>query len=449
MRRSHPSVADLLFEEPYRFDFFQAVRLLDRLRAGVPVGHDGPPRREVVRFAGRPSLKFPPSTIVDLEILEPGPGRPEPLPPPEPPAPAAPPAPAPPVPAPPAATAPEAAAVEPTDETGDWEPVVESEPGPDASSGTEPPVPAELQSPVPAPPAVVPVAIPPPKPTLGQIGAASPFPPRMTTAFMGLIGAAGALPNVYNEALIGPEGRKRVGAVAFFDLFHHRLVSLFYRAWEKYHLPALWERSRRPGPDGSPPQIDPFTRRLVDFVGLGLDAVHGRLAVPDLSLVFYGGLLEQQHRSAIGLERLLSDYFDRPIAVQCFVGRWLALQPEQRTRIGRRNGSFGRLGRDAVAGRRVWDEQGKFRVRVGPLSFAAFRAFLPDGDSSDPLVDLVRFYARGEFDFDVQLVLEADEVPHCQLTRDRDRAARLRRYSWLKRRPFERDADQAVFKPQR
>lgn len=112
-----------------------------------------------------------------------------------------------------------------------------------------------------------------------------------------------------------------------------------------------------------------------------------------------------------------------------------------------RSGSFNALGVDTVAGRKVWDDQSKFRVRIGPLPFHEFLAFQPGGTAAEPLMDLVRFFVRAELDFDIQLVLRAQDVPACKLSRSTSDAARLGRYSWLKRRPFASDADQAVFRP--
>lgn len=65
---------DLLYSEPYRFAFFQAVRLLERVSPGKEgVGRAVNPRNEVVRFRSHPSLSFPPSEIVELR--EPPPGQ--------------------------------------------------------------------------------------------------------------------------------------------------------------------------------------------------------------------------------------------------------------------------------------------------------------------------------------------------------------------------------------
>lgn len=356
MRRPDPPLADALFREPFRFDFFQAVRLLERLDpARVPVGYDGPPDREAARFLAHLTLGFPASSIHGLT-------------------------------------------------------------GPDADDPER-------------------------RPSAGDP------PAKMVTSFMGLVGPLSALPTAYTEDLVGPQGRHRKPASAFLNLFHHRLVSLFYRAWQKYRVPVLWEQGGAPtgGESARGPGRDPFTRRLFDLIGLGLESLRDRQSVDDVSLLFYSGLLAQQHRSAVSLERVLGDYFGQPVEVITFQGQWLHLQPAQRSRMGR-SGSFNALGLDTVAGRRVWDDQSKFRVRVGPLPFETFLAFQPGGSAASPLMDLVRFFVRAELDFDIQLVLRAEDVPGCKLSRSDEGAARLGRYSWLKRREFTRDADQAVFR---
>jgi type VI secretion system protein ImpH len=56
-----------LFAEPWRFDFFQAVRLLERLRPDATAVGEGPdPSREAIRFVSRVGLEFAASEIQDL-----------------------------------------------------------------------------------------------------------------------------------------------------------------------------------------------------------------------------------------------------------------------------------------------------------------------------------------------------------------------------------------------
>ncbi len=354
MRRPDPPLTKTLHEEPYRFDFFQAVRLLLKSEPErVPVGFEGPPGQEIVRFLAYLSLSFPASAIDELTVP-------------------------------------------PRKHEGD---------------------------------------------TLSDLDRDVPQR-QMTTTFFGLIGPLGALPTIYTESLIAMHPKKRKAALAFFDLFHHRLVSLFYRSWEKYNLPSLWERGGRDGTSriGS----DELSKHLFDFIGLGLEPLRDRQHVPDASLLYYAGLFAQQHRPTGTLERLLRDYFGAPFQVISFHGQWLRLLPEQQSRSGRA-GTFNRLGIDTVAGAKVWDDQSKFRVRVGPLDAEAFQRFLPGGDLSNLLTDLVRFYVRGELDFDVQLVLKGEAVPFSKAART-NVCAQLGRRAWLKVRDFTHDAEDAVFR---
>jgi type VI secretion system protein ImpH len=81
-------------------------------------------------------------------------------------------------------------------------------------------------------------------------------------------------------------------------------------------------------------------------------------------------------------------------------------------------------------------------LRIGPLSFTDFDRFLPDGDCYRSLVHMARYASGQEFDFDIQLVLKAPEVPWCRLG---DPRARLGFSTWLKVAEFERDDDQVMF----
>ena len=67
-RRTESSVIDTLLEHPYRFEFFQAVRLLEQAyaTAGVRSGVVG----ELVRFRNSLLLSFPPSEIEALTTFE-------------------------------------------------------------------------------------------------------------------------------------------------------------------------------------------------------------------------------------------------------------------------------------------------------------------------------------------------------------------------------------------
>lgn len=162
----------------------------------------------------------------------------------------------------------------------------------------------------------------------------------------------------------------------------------------------------------------------------------------DQSLVYYSGLLAQRPHSAAALRAMLSDYFRVPVQVVQFVGRWMHLAEEDCTRLGERRQA---LGEGAMLGGQLWDQQSTFRLRVGPLTRAQFKDFLPSGKGFVALIRMVQFYVGNALDFDVQLVLRRQDVAHCVLGAADPDQARLGWSTWLRALPFARDADDPVF----
>ncbi len=269
-------------------------------------------------------------------------------------------------------------------------------------------------------------------------------PLHMTVAFMGLTGPQGILPSHYTEYLIARSYVKDHSAAAFFDLFNHRMVSLFYLAWEKHHFPIVHEREEKlkTGPRW-------FTQYLYDIIGMGTQGMRGRLDVPDSSLLLYAGLLAQQPHSAVALEGILRDYFGEKVTVQQFVGKWFSLEDPALAYLND-GGLHNQLGFGAVAGDKVWNQQARFRIRVGPLSWERFNAFLPGGTALDELSALARHFVNQTMEFEVQLVLRAADVPWCWVAPETE-APRLGLSSWLKTEEFRHDAGDLVMtvSPQR
>ncbi|MGQ9575804.1 MAG: type VI secretion system baseplate subunit TssG [Thermoguttaceae bacterium] len=354
--RNRPSVAEQLQQEAWRFDFFQAVRLLESIarqqgRQGgdrpEPVGHEARPDREVVRFRALASLSFPAGSVAGFR------------------------------------------------------------PASDRAEGR---------------------------------GA----PPELLVACMGLFGPSGVLPPHYTCLLIQRIREKDYSLRDFLDLFNHRTLSLFYRAWEKYRFPIGYERAQQQEPPGE----DLFTQCLYCLIGWGTGGLRGRLALDDQTLLFYAGFFAHFPRCGLALECILADFFQLPVRVNQFQGQWLQLSIEDQTALPSPQQPARpakRLGEDLVLGQRVWEVQSKFRVRLGPLSYPQFRRFMPSGDALRLLCHLVRSFVGPQLDFDVQPVLRAAEVPWCRLGGDRADPARLGWNSWVRSGILEPDAEDAVF----
>jgi type VI secretion system protein ImpH len=329
-----PEMEKALREEPYAFDFFQAVHLLGYLiKDRHPVGRFSDPGVEVVRFGAGTDIGFPASQIARLEWPE----------------------------------------------------------------GAQ---------------------------------------PQMSVNFMGLTGPLGVLP-LYYTALLRERLRAQDSSMrAFFDIFNHRWISLFYQAWEKHHFMVAYERGDK----------DPISPHLMDLIGLGTPGLAARQAVMDEALLFRSGLLAAHVRSAAGLRSLLIDYFEVPVEIEQFMGRWYSIDKDTQCRFSETGSDSERLGFGTIVGDEIWDQQSGIRIRLGPLTLEQYLDFLPNGSAHQPFRALVRFFAGKELDFELQLVLKKEEAPPCELGKEDSTAPRLGWLTWAKTVDLQQDPDQSILR---
>jgi len=241
----------------------------------------------------------------------------------------------------------------------------------------------------------------------------------MEVQFMGLIGSSGVLPHWYNELAIERVRKKDLSLTAFFDIFHHRLISLFYLAWKRYRFAENYLL-------GAGDQLSCY---LLSLVGLGTPGLTASIGVPEESLAYYSGLLSRQVPCAFAIASTVEFYAGTTVAVEQFVDRKLFLSPEDFTRVGKANA---KLGLSAVCGSYVWENQTKFRVKLGPVGYDNFTRFLPTGDMLRPIFAVIRQMVGIEFEFDVQVVLKREEVPPCILGAETEVSPRLGWSTWVK-----------------
>jgi type VI secretion system protein ImpH len=254
----------------------------------------------------------------------------------------------------------------------------------------------------------------------------------MTIPFMGLTGPAGVLPEHYTTLVIERSHlRTKDHALReFLDLFNHRMISLFFRAWEKYRFPFAYERKQQEGQL----EDDLFTLCLYCLAGLGSRSLRDQHAFDDHAILYFGGLFATRFRNAVSLEQLLGSYFELHAEVLQFQGQWLYLTEESQSSMpssALRSGLNLSLGETAVAGSRVWDLQSRIRIRLGPLSWAQFARLLPGTDGLSRIKDMIRMYIDINLDFDIQLILRREEVPLCRLTAGDDFRPLLGQNTWV------------------
>jgi type VI secretion system protein ImpH len=258
-------------------------------------------------------------------------------------------------------------------------------------------------------------------------------PSYLATYFFGVFGPNGPLPlhlteYAHSRALNYDDASFR----RFADIFHHRMLSLFYRAWADGQPALSLDRA-------APRRFDAYVGSLF---GIAAPEFRDRDAVPDEAKLSLAGRLGLAAHPAEGLVGAVEEFFDERFEVQQFTGEWLRLPRRNWLALGSSEDTA-TLGSNTVLGASVWSCQHCFKLVCGPLDFAAFIRMLPGRSSLERLRDLVRSYVGDELKWTVNLILRKQDVPECRL----GETGQLGWTSWLGHRESRGDADEVVIDP--
>jgi type VI secretion system protein ImpH len=211
---------------------------------------------------------------------------------------------------------------------------------------------------------------------------------------LGMLGPQGPLPlatteEAYQYALADDDAFPR-----FLDLFNHRFIQLFFRAWADSRPIAQHDR----------PDADRFVAYIGSAVGIGSRPYHHRDSLPDGAKLSFAGLLGAQAKSASRLAAAIRGIFNVQAEVEELIGLRLVVEASEWTRLGR---GYNMLGEDALLGRSVFSVQDKIRIQIFSKNLAQYIRFLPTGDLCEPLADVVFFYNGEQHDYDIELAIPA------------------------------------------
>mgnify|MGYP003630285949 CR=1 FL=1 len=224
-------------------------------------------------------------------------------------------------------------------------------------------------------------------------------PVTLVINFMGIAGQTGPLPNVYSELILDRLKEKDYAFREFLDVFNHRLSSIHYRIHVKYTI------ALNPNLPGET-EVAEVLKYLGGMTRAAEDNAH---LLPLRSYLKYVGLLWQKPHSAVGLEVALKDYFQLPVSVEQFAGRWFQIEQEERTFLGEK-GRHGVLGQGAALGTKVWIQGEKIRLRVGPLDLVDYCRMLLGAKYNKLFSEFSRHYLGRENLFDYRISLKKDQA---------------------------------------
>jgi type VI secretion system protein ImpH len=243
-----------------------------------------------------------------------------------------------------------------------------------------------------------------PASNLARVVQSDDKPVKVFVKYLGLLGPQGALPlatteEAYHYVLAQDEAFPR-----FLDIFNHRFIQLFFRAWA----------DSRPIVQHDRPDADRFVAYIGSAIGVGSKPYQSLDSVPDAAKLGFAGILGAQAKCASRLAGAICGLFNVTAEIDEFVGSRLVIESAEWTILG---GRYNMLGADTLLGRTVFSVQDKVRIRIFTKSLAQYVRFLPTGDLCEPLADLVFFYNGEQLDWDAELAIPSGAADPIRLGR--------------------------------
>ena len=243
-----------------------------------------------------------------------------------------------------------------------------------------------------------------------------PTVPLVRVFGLGLLGPNGPLPLHYTEWVRERSRNHRDGTLAnFLDVFHHRYLTLLYRAWAQGQAAAGLDRR----------DDETFSGYIGRLTGHEPSELRGAV-LPAHARLSASAHLSQESRHPDGLVQTLVHFFQAPILLQEFVLHWIAIDAADHSRLGDTRASSVLAG-GAIAGERVPDRQGRFCLVLGPLTLERYLRFMPGGADLPVLREWVRAFMGFEFAWQLELRVRADDAPPARL----EEGHRLGWSTWL------------------
>lgn len=217
---------------------------------------------------------------------------------------------------------------------------------------------------------------------------------------LGMLGPNGPLPIHFTEmAKDREDSRRDTTTIDFFDIFHHRFLTLFYRTWAAGQATAGLDRK----------EDERFSFYIASLTGQDTVEI-GRRPLPAHARLAASAHLVRESRNPDGLRATIEHYFGVPVAIEENVFHWIEIDPADCGRMGR-PGAAATMGRGAILGRVAPDRQHRFRIVIGPVDFDAYLRFTPQGEDLPRLVEWVRAFVGYELEWELELRIKPDSAP--------------------------------------
>jgi type VI secretion system protein ImpH len=219
-------------------------------------------------------------------------------------------------------------------------------------------------------------------------------PPSVRTTFLGLYGVDARMPSYFvDEVAQNRDGAESMSA--FLDLFHHRVLTQYYRVWRKYRYPVGYRHGGG----------DPVSRYLLSYAGLGFSTAResdAKSFIDPRTLMSMLGVIAQRTRTAEGLAGVLRHAVpDAGVTVEEFHPVWREVNDREPAA----------LGEQCLLGRGFHDRSNAVRVVITPTTHAAVLDLTPGHAAHREIMALLRFYLGYEGEAHLEMHVRPELMP--------------------------------------
>ncbi|WP_395479950.1 type VI secretion system baseplate subunit TssG [Candidatus Curculioniphilus buchneri] len=224
----------------------------------------------------------------------------------------------------------------------------------------------------------------------------------------GLFGPDGPLPLFLTEYAYQCQHQDNDARLTeFFNLFHHRLITLLYRAWADTQACISLDRSD--------------SHRFNNYVACLIGKKYSLQDNNRLSLVCYymSGHFTRRIRNSSGLVQILEHYFRVPVTLRENLFSWITLSENQQFKLSKSIP----LGYRSYLGIAIPDRKLTIEIILGPLSKQQYQDFMINSSKSrsmygrklTELSNLVQQYFGFEYNWQLRLILNKNHYKSCCL----------------------------------
>lgn len=209
---------------------------------------------------------------------------------------------------------------------------------------------------------------------------------------LGMLGPNGPLPIHVTEIAREREEQRRDPTLSnFLDIFHHRSLSILYRAWASAQSAASLDR----------PDHDRFSR-YIGYLSGASPRTDRQVSLPQHAHLALAPHLVREARNPDALASSVAHHFGVPAEIEEWAQHWTVLPPELECRMGKARMSAC-LGRGAILGGMVPGRQHRFCLVLGPLDIETYHRFTPRGLNLLRLAAMVRALVGHEYEWELEL----------------------------------------------